>query len=71
MIDSFKHSGLQKFYETHSKAGIIPTHAKILKLDEAFGTTQGLWYKLRTNNHPAQARRKKRTTIKPLFNKAA
>ena len=23
-----KHSGLQKFYETDSKAGILPAHAK-------------------------------------------
>jgi toxin HigB-1 len=31
MIKFFKHSGLQKFYETYSKAGIIPGHAKKLR----------------------------------------
>jgi proteic killer suppression protein len=31
MIKSFKHSGLQRFYETDSKAGIIPAHAKKLR----------------------------------------
>ena len=31
MIVSFKHPGLQKFYETGSKAGINPMHAQKLK----------------------------------------
>ena len=31
MIKSFRHAGLQKFFETGSKAGIQPAHAK--KLD--------------------------------------
>jgi proteic killer suppression protein len=31
MIKSFKHSGLQKFYETDSKAGILPSHATKLR----------------------------------------
>jgi proteic killer suppression protein len=31
MIKSFKHRGLEKFYETDSKAGIIPAHAKKLR----------------------------------------
>jgi len=31
MIKSFKHPGLKKFYETDSKAGIIPAHAKKLR----------------------------------------
>jgi proteic killer suppression protein len=31
MIKSFKHSGLEKFYNTDSKAGIIPAHAKKLR----------------------------------------
>jgi proteic killer suppression protein len=40
MIKSFKHKGLEKFYATDSKAGIIPEHAKKLRqqlsfLDEA------------------------------------
>ena len=32
MIKSFKHRGLEKFYNTGSKAGIIPQHAKKLEL---------------------------------------
>ena len=32
MIRSFKHSGLERFYRTDSKAGIIPSHAKRLRL---------------------------------------
>ncbi len=31
MIKSFKHAGLKKFYETDTKAGIIPSHAKKLR----------------------------------------
>jgi proteic killer suppression protein len=31
MIKSLKHSGLEKFYNTDSKAGIIPAHAKKLR----------------------------------------
>jgi proteic killer suppression protein len=31
MIKSFKHSGLEKFYETDSKAGIVPAHANKLR----------------------------------------
>ena len=31
MIKSFKHKGLQKFYETGSKAGINPLHATRLE----------------------------------------
>ena len=31
MIKSFKHAGLEKFYKTDSKAGIIPSHAKKLR----------------------------------------
>jgi proteic killer suppression protein len=30
MIKSFKHKGLEKFFRTDSKAGIIPSHAKRL-----------------------------------------
>jgi len=30
MIKSFKHKGLEKFFKTDSKAGIIPSHAKRL-----------------------------------------
>jgi proteic killer suppression protein len=32
LIKSFKHKGLEKFYLTGSKAGIIPSHAR--KLEE-------------------------------------
>lgn len=32
MIISWKHKGLKAFYETESKAGIQPEHAKRLKL---------------------------------------
>jgi plasmid maintenance system antidote protein VapI len=42
-----------------------------LKLDEAFGTTEGLWYKLQTNYDLAQARRKKRVKVRSLFSKVA
>ena len=31
MIKSFKHAGLERFYRTDSKAGIIPAHAKKLR----------------------------------------
>ena len=31
MIKSFKHKGLEKFYLTDSKAGIIPAHAEKLR----------------------------------------
>jgi toxin HigB-1 len=31
LIRSFKHAGLEKFYRTDSKAGIIPSHAKKLR----------------------------------------
>ena len=42
MIKSFRHKGVQKFFETGSKAGIQPKHAKRLAvqldvLDEAIG----------------------------------
>ena len=30
MIKSFKHKGLEKFFKTDSKAGIIPSHARRL-----------------------------------------
>jgi toxin HigB-1 len=32
MIKSFKHNGLKKFYESDSKAGIVPSHAKRLRI---------------------------------------
>lgn len=32
MITSFRHSGIKRFFETGSKAGIQPMHAKRLRL---------------------------------------
>lgn len=32
MIKSFKHKGLQKFYENGSTAGIVPAHRKKLRI---------------------------------------
>lgn len=32
MIKSFRHKGLQRFFETGSKAGILPVHAARLRL---------------------------------------
>ncbi|MDS3861253.1 type II toxin-antitoxin system RelE/ParE family toxin [Thermosynechococcaceae cyanobacterium BACA0444] len=32
MIQSFRHKGLKKFYETGSTSGIQPTHAKRLRM---------------------------------------
>jgi len=36
MIKSFLHRGIQAFFETGSKAGIRPDHAKRLKIQLAF-----------------------------------
>ena len=35
MINSFKHKGLKKFFETGSKAGIQPAHAEKLRIQLA------------------------------------
>lgn len=35
MIRSFRHKGLAKFYETGSRAGIQPSHAKRLRMQLA------------------------------------
>ena len=35
MIRSFRHKGLQKFYETGSRAGIQPHHSKRLRMQLA------------------------------------
>jgi proteic killer suppression protein len=35
MIKSFRHSGIERFFKTGSKAGIQPKHAKRLKLQLA------------------------------------
>ena len=36
MIRTFKHSGLEKFFKTGSKAGIQPAHAKKLEQQLVF-----------------------------------
>jgi antitoxin HigA-1 len=67
-----KHLGVTREHLStilNERAGISPLMS--LKLDEAFGTTDGLWYKLQTNYDLALARRKKRTKVRPLFAKAA
>jgi addiction module HigA family antidote len=38
-----------------------------LKLDEAFGTSNGFWFSLQTQYDLAKARRTKRAKIKPIF----
>ena len=37
-----------------------------LKLDDAFGTSEGFWLRLQTNYDLAQARRAKKKTIRPI-----
>ena len=39
MIQSFRHKGLKKYFETGSKAGIQPDHAKRLQMQLAALTT--------------------------------
>lgn len=41
MIRSFRHKGLQKFYETGSRAGIQPHHSKRLRMQLAALDTAG------------------------------
>jgi addiction module HigA family antidote len=53
----------------NERSSVSPLMA--LKLDEAFGTSDGIWYKLQTNYDLAQARRLKRVKVKPLFEEAA
>ena len=53
----------------NERAGVSPLMA--LKLDEAFGTSDGLWYKLQTNYDLARARKVKRGKVRPLFVEAA
>jgi addiction module HigA family antidote len=67
-----KHLGVTREHLStilNERAGVSPVMA--LKLDEAFGTSDGLWYKLQTNYDMAQARRLNRTKVKPLFANAA
>jgi plasmid maintenance system antidote protein VapI len=37
-----------------------------LKLDDAFGTSEGFWLRLQTNYDLAQARRAKKKKIRPV-----
>jgi addiction module HigA family antidote len=48
----------------NGRAGISPLMS--LKLDEAFGTSEGLWTRLQNQYDLARARRMKRTKIKLL-----
>jgi addiction module HigA family antidote len=67
-----KHLGVTREHLStilNGRAGVSPLMA--LKLDEAFGTSDGLWYKLQTNYDLARARRVKRGRIRPLFEAAA
>jgi addiction module HigA family antidote len=67
-----KHLGVTREHLStilNEKAGISPLMS--LKLDEAFGTSEGLWYKLQMNYDLAQARRAKRVKVRLLFKKAA
>lgn len=67
-----KHLGVTREHLStilNERAGISPLMS--LKLDEAFGTSEGLWYKLQANFDLAQARRVKRTKVRRLFDKAA
>jgi addiction module HigA family antidote len=53
----------------NERSNVSPLMA--LKLDEAFGTSDGFWYMLQTNYDLAKARRLKRVRVKPLFAEAA
>jgi antitoxin HigA-1 len=67
-----KHLGVTREHLStilNERAGISPLMS--LKLDEAFGTSEGLWYKLQANYDLAQARRVKRAKVLPLFHEAA
>jgi addiction module HigA family antidote len=67
-----KHLGVTREHLStilNGRAGVSPLMA--LKLDEAFGTSDGLWYKLQTNYDLARARKVKRGKVRPLFEKAA
>ncbi|MGA8940743.1 MAG: HigA family addiction module antitoxin [Acidobacteriaceae bacterium] len=67
-----KHLGVTREHLStilNGRAGVSPLMA--LKLDEAFGTCDGLWYKLQMNFDLAQARKVKRGKVRPLFEKAA
>jgi addiction module HigA family antidote len=52
----------------NERAGVSPSMS--LKLDEAFGSSEGLWMRLQVQYDLAQERKKKRTKI-PLLKLAA
>jgi addiction module HigA family antidote len=67
-----KHLGVTREHLStilNERAGISPLMS--LKLEEAFGTSDGLWYKMQANYDLAQARRVKRAKVRTLFRKAA
>jgi len=49
----------------NGRAGVSPLMA--LKLDEAFGTSEGFWSRLQLQYDLAQARKVKRMKVQPLF----
>ena len=67
-----KHLGVTREHLStvlNERSGVSPLMA--LKLDEAFGTSDGFWYRLQTNYDLARARRLKRAKVKLLFAEAA
>jgi antitoxin HigA-1 len=48
----------------NARAGISASMS--LKLDDAFGTSEGFWLRLQTNYDLAQARRNKKVKIRPV-----
>jgi addiction module HigA family antidote len=53
----------------NGRAGISPLMS--LKLDEAFETSEGFWFKLQQQYDLARARRIKRNKIEPVLKQAA
>jgi addiction module HigA family antidote len=67
-----KHVGVTREHLStilNERAGVSPLMS--LKLDEAFGTSAGLRYKMQANYDLAEARRVKRAKVRPLFRKTA
>jgi addiction module HigA family antidote len=82
MGDKFTVSGLAKQLDVtrehlsailNERSGVSPIMA--LKLDDVFGTSEGLWYKLQTNYDLAEARKKneaaKVSAAKPVKGKSS
>jgi addiction module HigA family antidote len=62
-----KHLGVTRAHLSmilNGRAGISPLMS--LKLDEAFGKSEGFWFRLQQQYDFAQARKIKRARIKPL-----